>query len=64
MDPATGEEVLAVTATEQVEQYVPSDELVAELEARAPHVGANVGLWPGLTIYRFTKPTEPRDDSE
>ncbi|WP_172826593.1 AraC family transcriptional regulator [Mycobacterium sp. 1423905.2] len=23
------------------------------------HVGANVGLWPGLTIYRFPEPTQP-----
>ena len=22
--------------------------------------GANVGLWPGLTIYRFTRPAQPR----
>ncbi len=35
-------------------------QLVAELRSRAPMEGANVGLWPGLTIYRFTRPTQPR----
>jgi AraC-like DNA-binding protein len=32
------------------------DELIAELTARAPEVGANTGAWPGLTIYRFISP--------
>jgi AraC-like DNA-binding protein len=36
-----------------------SGELIAELAARAPDVGANAGLWPGLTIYRFTGPVGP-----
>jgi hypothetical protein len=38
---------------------VSSGELIAELAARAPKVGANTGLWPGLTIYRFTGPVGP-----
>lgn len=37
-----------------------SGDLIAELDERAPVDGANVGLWPGLTVYRFTEPTEPR----
>jgi AraC-like DNA-binding protein len=43
--------------------YLPhplsSGELIAELAARAPKVGANTGVWPGLTIYRFTGPAGP-----
>jgi len=43
--------------------YLPSPansgDLIAELAARAPKVGANSGLWPGLTIYRFTGPVGP-----
>ena len=38
---------------------VSSGELIAELSARAPKVGANTGVWPGLTIYRFTGPIGP-----
>src|SRR5580700_8960086 len=34
-------------------------DLVAELAAEAPQIGANTGLWPGLTIYRFTGPAGP-----
>lgn len=37
-------------------------QLRAELSRRALCEGANVGLWPGLTIYRFTRPTQPRWD--
>ena len=37
--------------------YLPSPtnsgDLIAELAARAPKVGANSGLWPGLTIVTF-----------
>ncbi|WP_118914962.1 AraC family transcriptional regulator [Mycobacterium shigaense] len=29
------------------------------MTARATHPGANIGLWPGLTIYRFDAPTDP-----
>jgi AraC-like DNA-binding protein len=38
---------------------VVSGELIAELAARAPQAGANSGVWPGLTIYRFTSPAGP-----
>jgi AraC-like DNA-binding protein len=38
---------------------VSSGDLIAELAARAPQVGANTGVWPGLTIYRFTSPVGP-----
>jgi AraC-like DNA-binding protein len=34
-------------------------DLVAELAATAAGTGANAGLWPGLTIYRFTAPAGP-----
>ncbi len=54
------EGVPPVTATSPIEQSVASDDLIAELAKRAPLDGVNVGLWPGLTIYRFTEPTEPR----
>lgn len=43
-----------------IEHHVTSSDLVAELDAYAPLEGANVGRWPGLTVYRFTAPTEPR----
>ena len=43
--------------------YLPSPvgagDLVAELAAAATGEGANIGLWPGLTIYRFTAPAGP-----
>lgn len=39
---------------------VTPGDLVAELAANATGEGANVGLWPGLTIYRYTAPTEPQ----
>jgi AraC-like DNA-binding protein len=48
-----------VTAS-PIEQRVTSGDLVVALADRAPLEGANVGLWPGLTIYRFSEPTEPR----
>jgi len=35
---------------------VSSGVLIAELAARAPAEGGNSGAWPGLTIYRFTRP--------
>ena len=41
------------------EHRLTSADLVAELAAHAPLDGANVGSWPGLTVYRFTAPTEP-----
>ena len=43
--------------------YLPgiagAGDLVAELAATATGTGANTGLWPGLTIYRFTAPAGP-----
>jgi AraC-like DNA-binding protein len=43
----------------QLDRPVKSGDLIAELAARAPRVGANTGAWPGLTIYRFTTPVGP-----
>ncbi|MGD9531886.1 MAG: AraC family transcriptional regulator N-terminal domain-containing protein [Pseudonocardia sp.] len=40
-------------------RITPSD-LVAELRARAPKIGMNEGLWPGLAIYRFDAPAAPQ----
>ena len=43
--------------------YLPSTvgggDLVAELASIATQAGPNTGLWPGLTIYRFTAPAGP-----
>ena len=43
--------------------YLPSTigagDLVAELASMATGAGANTGVWPGLTIYRFTAPAGP-----
>jgi len=43
--------------------YLPSTvgggDLVAELASMATQPGPNAGLWPGLTIYRFTAPAGP-----
>ncbi|MBX6166643.1 MAG: AraC family transcriptional regulator [Thermobispora bispora] len=36
-----------------------SGDLIAELAKRAPSQGANTGLWPGLTIYRFHQSMAP-----
>jgi AraC-like DNA-binding protein len=40
---------------------VPADAggLIAELSSRALVEGGNTGVWPGLTIYRFTAPVGP-----
>jgi len=46
-------------ATSPLEERLTSGDLVAALLARAPDRGANVGLWPGLTLYRFTAPVAP-----
>jgi AraC-like DNA-binding protein len=51
-----------VTASSLYEQTIASDDLISEIAARAPNEGANVGLWPGLSIYRYSEPTEPRWD--
>ena len=32
---------------------------MAELASIATQAGPNTGLWPGLTIYRFTAPAGP-----
>jgi AraC-like DNA-binding protein len=44
-------------------EYLPhsagAGDLVAELATAATQTGANTGLWPGLTIYRFTVPAGP-----
>jgi AraC-like DNA-binding protein len=37
-----------------------SAQFSAELSRLAHAEGANVGLWPGLTIHRFTRATKPR----
>jgi hypothetical protein len=38
---------------------VGGGDLVAELASIATQAGPNTGLWPGLTIYRFTAPAGP-----
>jgi AraC-like DNA-binding protein len=48
-----------VRGSGHLDQVVTSGDLIAELAARAPAVGANTGAWPGLTIYRFTGPAGP-----
>jgi AraC-like DNA-binding protein len=52
--------VYRVTAVSPIEHSVSAGDLLAELDERAPLEGANIGPWPGLTIYRFSEPTEPR----
>ncbi len=39
-----------------------SNDLAEELLARSYGDGANVGLWPGMTIYRYVEPTVPKWD--
>jgi AraC-like DNA-binding protein len=52
---------MPLTTGGQAEQHRRvSAQLAAELRSRAGMEGANVGPWPGLTIYRFTRPTQPR----
>ena len=43
--------------SEPAEHDVPSNDLAEELLARCFDDGANVGLWPGMTIYRYAEPT-------
>jgi AraC-like DNA-binding protein len=43
--------------SEPAEHDVPSNDLAEELLARSFDDGANVGLWPGMTIYRYAEPT-------
>ena len=44
------------------ERGVPSNDLAEELSARSFGDGANVGLWPGMTIYRYIEPKVPKWD--
>jgi hypothetical protein len=39
-----------------------ASDLAAELSSRASAHGPNVGLWPGMTIYRYVEPTVPKWD--
>jgi AraC-like DNA-binding protein len=48
-----------VNSFDSVDDRITSGALIAELDARAPAVGANTGAWPELTIYRFTSPVGP-----
>jgi AraC-like DNA-binding protein len=43
-----------------LDRAVASGELVAELRSHALSEGANEGLWPGLTVYRFDSPAAPQ----
>jgi AraC-like DNA-binding protein len=43
----------------QVDLPFIAGDLIAELSDRATQVGANTGVWPGLTIYKFTSPVGP-----
>jgi AraC-like DNA-binding protein len=43
----------------QVDLPLTAGDLIAELSDRATQVGANTGVWPGLTIYKFTSPVGP-----
>ncbi|GAB3004527.1 AraC family transcriptional regulator [Amycolatopsis acidiphila] len=46
-------------AANSLEERITSGDLVAELLARAPDLGANSADWPGLTVYRFAGPVAP-----
>ncbi|MGJ6121285.1 AraC family transcriptional regulator [Mycolicibacterium sp. Y3] len=45
-----------------VSERAAASALVSELSKLARHEGANSGAWPGLTTYRFTRPTRPGFD--
>ena len=47
---------------DSAEHDIASNDLVEELLARSCDEGANVGLWPGMTIYRYVEPTVPKWD--
>lgn len=51
-----------MTTAGSLEQRMSSGDLIAELSASAINEGPNVGLWPGLTTYRFTEPVKPQWD--
>lgn len=44
------------------ERDLPANDLAEELLSRSLGDGANVGLWPGMTIYRHVEPTVPKWD--
>ncbi len=48
-----------MTVLNPLEYSITPGDLVAELRARAPKIGTNDGLWPGLAIYRFDAPAVP-----
>jgi len=48
--------------SEPAEDDDVSNDLAEELLARSYGDGANVGLWPGMTIYRYVEPTVPKWD--
>ena len=48
-----------MTTSRYLPDNVSSGELIAEVAAGATQLGANAGLWPGLTFYRFTAPVGP-----
>ena len=48
--------------SDPAEDDVASNDLAEELLARSYGDGANVGLWPGMTIYRYIEPTVPKWD--
>ena len=48
--------------SDPAEDDVASNDLAEELLARSFGDGANVGLWPGMTIYRYVEPTVPKWD--
>lgn len=48
-----------MTIPNALEFRITPGDLVAELRTRAPKIGTNDGLWPGLTIYRFDAPAVP-----
>lgn len=49
-----------MTILNPLEFRVTPGDLVAELRSRAPKIGTNDGLWPGLAIYRFDAPAAPQ----
>ena len=48
--------------SDPAEHDLPSNDLAEELLTRSFGDGANVGLWPGMTIYRYIEPTVPKWD--
>jgi AraC-like DNA-binding protein len=48
--------------SDPAEDDVASNDLAEELLTRSFGDGANVGLWPGMTIYRYIEPTVPKWD--